>query len=78
MKFTPETMARIEASVPIEGSATAIDVWKSTGGLSHQHVKNGLKALYEAGKVVRRQEQFKANSKSRTRSRFLYQRVGRP
>lgn len=75
MKFTPETIARIEACVPLERDATAIDIWRATRGLSHQHVRNGLKVLYEAGKIIRRQEQFKSDPKSRTRSRFIYQRV---
>lgn len=76
MKFTPETIARIEASVPLHGDATALDVWKASGGLSHQHVKNGLKVLVESGKLLRSQERFKSDPKSCSRVRYLYRRAG--
>lgn len=76
MTFTTETIARIESAVPRKGSATAIDVWKASGGLSHQHVKNGLKLLVERGRLLRTQEVYKPAPGSCTRTRYRYQRVG--
>lgn len=74
-KFTPEAINRIEAAVPLDCDATALDVWKASGGLSHQHVKNGLKLLVERGRLLRTQEEFKPHAKSRVLTRYRYQRV---
>lgn len=71
--FRPETMAAIENAVPVVTTATALDVWKGSGNISHQTVKMALRDLVDRGRVLRTQERYQIGRSTRQRAR--YQRV---
>ena len=74
--FKPETLAQIESAVPTSVPLCAVDIWRQAGGLSHCHVKNGLKKLVDAGRVLRTEETFRnAATMRNSQKRFLYVRV---
>lgn len=75
MKIAAETVERIAGAVPIEGAASSLDIWKSSNGISHQTVKNGLKALVDAGRLMRTSERFNTPAALGSRTRYVYQRV---
>lgn len=76
MKVATETIERIARVVPFSNDATSLDVWRASGGISHQTVKNGLKALVESGRIIRREEQFKPGGKALgSRVHYVYRRV---
>lgn len=71
--FKPETIEAIERAVPVGDTASALEVWKVSGGVSHQTVKNALKELVERGRVLRLHEEYKLGNS--TRHRACYRRV---
>lgn len=76
MKVATETIERIASMVPTSNEATSLDIWRASAGISHQTVKNGLKALVDCGRILRTEQRFNPGGKALgTRVHFVYRRV---
>lgn len=76
-KFSDEAIGKIEAAIPIVGDATALDIWRGSGGVSYQAVKIGLKGLVEHGRAIRFHERYRDASMPNAVNRYRYRRVAR-
>lgn len=74
MKIANATVDVIETFVSPIVPATSLDIWKASGGISHQTVRNALKELVDKGRLQRTQETFNSGLFG-DRKRYLYRRV---